>query len=92
MGEWKEVLDRLLKEVQELMACFFSFRKPRQESPSAPEAPQEDEACRKLLEDSLAYAVYAVNKNEAEIRDTIRNRVKASPTSTRVDLGASSRA
>lgn len=92
MGEWKEVLDRLLKEVQELMACFFPFRKPRQESPSAPEAPQEDEACRKLLEDSLAYAVYAVNKNEAEIRDTIRNRVKASPTSTRVDLGASSRA
>jgi len=52
MGEWKEVLDRLLKEVQ------------------------EDEACRKLLEDSLAYAVYAVTKNEAEIRDTIRNRVK----------------
>jgi hypothetical protein len=29
------------------------------------------------LEDLLSYAVYAVAKNEADIRDTLRNRVKA---------------
>ena len=53
MGDWKDVLDRLLKEVQ------------------------EDEACQKLLKDLPAYALYAVAKNEADIRDTLRNRVKA---------------
>lgn len=52
MADWKDVLDRLLKEVQ------------------------EDETCQKLLEDLLSYAVYAVAKNEADIRDTLRNRVK----------------
>lgn len=52
MGDWAEVLDRLLKEVQ------------------------EDEACQKLIEDLLSYAIYAVAKNEADIRDTLRNRIK----------------
>lgn len=38
---------------------------------------QEDEACQKLIEDLLSYAIYAVAKNEADIRDTLRNRIKA---------------
>ena len=38
---------------------------------------QEDEACKKLLDDLLGYAVYAVTKHEADIKDTIKNRVKA---------------
>ncbi|CAE6971242.1 Ufd1l [Symbiodinium natans] len=37
---------------------------------------QEDEACKKLLDDLLGYAVYAVTKHEADIKDTIKNRVK----------------
>ncbi|CAJ1337945.1 unnamed protein product [Effrenium voratum] len=52
MGEWAEVLDRLLKEVQ------------------------EDPACKKIIEDSLSYAVYAVAKNDSDIKDTLRNRIK----------------
>jgi len=50
--------------------CFEAFRLPVPWD-------QEDEACQKLLEDLLSYAVYAVAKNEADIRDTLRNRVKA---------------
>ena len=37
---------------------------------------QEDASCKKLLADLQGYAVYAVTKNEADIRDTIKNRVK----------------
>lgn len=37
---------------------------------------QEDAACQKLLEDLSAYALYCVTKNEADIRDTLRQRVK----------------
>ena len=37
---------------------------------------QEDASCKKLLADLQGYAVYAVTKNEADIRDTIQNRVK----------------
>ena len=37
---------------------------------------EEDAACQKLLEDLSAYALYCVTKNEADIKDTLRNRVK----------------
>lgn len=37
----------------------------------------EDEACKKLLDDLLGYAVYAVTKHEADIKDTLKNRIKA---------------
>eukprot|EP00439_Symbiodinium_sp_Y106_P031532 s5663_g3.t2 len=36
----------------------------------------EDEACKKLLDDLLGYAVYAVTKHEADIKDTLKNRIK----------------
>eukprot|EP00438_Fugacium_kawagutii_P003854 Skav230675 [mRNA] locus=scaffold2185:363143:369349:- [translate_table: standard] len=46
--------------------------------PSAFQSPKaEDEACQKLLDDLPSYALYAVAKNEADIRDTLRNRIKA---------------
>ncbi|CAE7553881.1 Ufd1 [Symbiodinium sp. CCMP2592] len=36
----------------------------------------EDEACKKLLDDLLGYAVYAVTKHEADIKDTLKNRIQ----------------
>ena len=38
---------------------------------------REDEACKKLIDDLHGYAVYAVTKHEADIKDTLKNRVKA---------------